>query len=395
MITLDVLIFGAGITGLWCLARLRQAGFAAMLIESQRFGGTQTLASQGIIHSGIKYSLSGQITGSAQAIQAMPQIWRACLANAGELDLSSVTILSEHQYLWSTKAPSSILAGLLASHALRSRVVPLYEITTYPVVLQNPQFKGQVYQLNEPVLDVPSLVATLIQRNSDACLWVDTTKQLRVSVESPLTLELLAHDGNTMSLRPRHVVFAAGAGNAQLLAKFGKSKPAMQLRPLHMLMARGNLPPLYAHCLGLSSNPRLTVTSHPLANGEWVWYLGGQLAESGTQRSQQEQIAVGKRELATLLPWLDCQSLRWASWRVDRAELRQPAGVRPTSYYLETFNNFSVVWPTKLALVPATTAELFANLAQNNIIPHGAIAAVDWPKPPPPQLPWELVVNWY
>ena len=37
--------------------------------------------------------------------------------------------------------------------------------------------------------------------------------------------------------------------------------PAMQQRPLHMLMVRGRLPRLYAHCLGASANPRLTVTS--------------------------------------------------------------------------------------------------------------------------------------
>lgn len=390
MIKLDVLIFGGGIAGLWCLARLRQAGFAAMLIESQRLGGTQTLSSQGIIHSGIKYALTGKITNSLQSIQAMPQIWRACLTNTGELDLSQVTILSQHQYLWSTAALGSTLAGFFASHALRSRVVALHDIEMYPSVLQHPQFKGQVYQLDEPILDTASLVTTLAHHGGDACLWLNSQMELRINSESTLTLELLAGDGKKLCLQPRRVVLAAGAGNAQLLAQFDKSKPAMQLRPLHMLMARGPLPPLYAHCLGLGSNPRLTITSHPLSNGESVWYLGGQLAEAGVKLTSLEQIAAGQRELAALLPWLDLKPLQWASWRVDRAEPRQPGGMRPQNYFFATHDNISTAWPTKLALAPALTAELFSSLAQAGIQPHGQVAPVDWPQPPAPQLPWEL-----
>ena len=61
---------------------------------------------------------------------------------------------------------------------------------------------------------------------------------------------------------------AAGGGNAELLKQLGISQPTQQLRPLHMVLAKGPaLKPLYAHCLGGGPKPRVTVTTHPAAMG--------------------------------------------------------------------------------------------------------------------------------
>ena len=54
---LDVLVFGGGAAGLWCLDRLRRAGYHAILLESKAIGSGQTIQSQGIIHGGGKYAL--------------------------------------------------------------------------------------------------------------------------------------------------------------------------------------------------------------------------------------------------------------------------------------------------------------------------------------------------
>jgi glycerol-3-phosphate dehydrogenase len=99
---LDIAIFGGGIAGLWTLARLRQAGYRVALFERRAIGGIQSMASQGIIHGGTKYALTGKLTGSAMAIGAMPGIWRAALDGAGEVDLRGVRVLASHQHLWST-----------------------------------------------------------------------------------------------------------------------------------------------------------------------------------------------------------------------------------------------------------------------------------------------------
>lgn len=418
-IELDIIIIGAGIAGLWSLARLRQAGFRVMLIEVNRLGGIQTLASQGIIHGGIKYALAGQLTNSAQAISAMPDIWRACLSGTGELDLTAVTVLAKQQYLWSTGSISSNLMSLLASRAMHSRVVAIQDRADYPGVLQNPRFSGYVYKLAEPVLDVSSLVLELTRLGGgvDACLLAPL-QSLKLQTTNPLRLILADPDpgknesGNScfprmLELHAKRLVLAAGAGNGPLLKALGYDYPVMQLRPLHMLMLRGPLPPIYGHCLGIGTSPRLTITSHPLSNGEWVWYLGGQIAEAGVKRTATAQIAAGRQELQSVLPWLDLTDTRWSSFRVDRAEPRQPSGLRPEAPFLSTHiftpnagvDAMTVMWPTKLAFAPALAAALLADLTSMGIKPTPDTADDDgatlgWPHPLPPLLPWQETAIW-
>jgi len=50
--TIDIVIIGAGIAGLWAHYVLRSRGYNCLLLESKAIGAGQTLASQGIIHSG-------------------------------------------------------------------------------------------------------------------------------------------------------------------------------------------------------------------------------------------------------------------------------------------------------------------------------------------------------
>jgi glycerol-3-phosphate dehydrogenase len=391
----DVILFGGGIAGLWLLGRLREAGYAALLLESRALGGVQTSASQGIVHGGTKYALTGKLTGSSDAIATMPGIWRACLRGDGELDLSRVPLLSDHQYLWSTGRLASKMAGFFASRAMRSRVAALAP-EQRPDILRHARFSGHVYRLDEPVLDVAALVAELVRRYGDACLRVNPEQGLRFREGTPPLLELRDTRAGTLRLRARHLVLAAGAGNERLLAALGRAKPAMQRRPLHMLMLRGKLPELYAHCLGASATPRITVTTHPGPAGERIWYLGGQIAESGVERSGPEQIAAGRRELSRLLPWLDLGRLGWAGFRVERAEPRLAGGRRPDRPFLETQDRVSVVWPTKLAFAPALAAELLQQLERAAIAPGGIADApsIQWPRPPLAPPPWETVQEW-
>ena len=72
----DVIIIGGGICGLWLLAAIRQSGRQAILVERDSLGGQQTLASQGMIHGGIKYTLGGFTTPSSENIASMPARWK-------------------------------------------------------------------------------------------------------------------------------------------------------------------------------------------------------------------------------------------------------------------------------------------------------------------------------
>ncbi len=393
-LSVDVVIFGGGVAGLWMLSCLRKAGYSALLLEDKALGGVQTVASQGIIHGGTKYALTGRLTGSSKAIAGMPATWRAALKGEGELDLRRVSLLSDHQYLWSTGKLASEMTGFFASHAMRSRVAQVVRADR-PEALSDTALNGHVYCLDEPVLDVASLIAELAAQNQGYCLQAQFPEGLRLLEGRPPKVELRHPETGDLTLSAKHLVFAAGAGNERLIASLGWVRPQMQRRPLHMLMLRGELPPLYAHCLGAGANPRLTVTSHPGPEaGEWVWYLGGQVAESGINRSNKAQVEAGRKELAQLLPWMDFSNMHWAGFRIDRAEPRQPGGRRPDRPFLETRDGISVAWPTKLAFAPALAGELLKSLDKAGVQAGGERDAPQWPAPPLARFPWQRVGSW-
>ena len=56
-ISVDVLVVGGGSAGLWLIDELRRTGRSAVLVESASLGSGQTIASQGILHGGMKHYL--------------------------------------------------------------------------------------------------------------------------------------------------------------------------------------------------------------------------------------------------------------------------------------------------------------------------------------------------
>ncbi len=373
----DVLIVGGGVAGLWLNARLRRLGFATLLVDKGTLGGGQSVKSQGIIHGGTKYALSGALTGASEAIADMPRRWREALEGKGELDLSGVRLLSDAHYLWSPGTLAGNLTSFFASKAVRSRVGQV-KGDELPPALQHPKFKGKVYRLSELVLDVPSLIARLAELAGDTLLACQQIEPLLDGNE----LVGLRVDGR--EIRAQRIVFSAGGGTAELLASLGLQQPAMQRRPLHMVIVKApTLKPLYAHCLGGGTKPRITVTSHPTADGEWVWYLGGDLAEAdGVARDEAAQIAAAKKELAELVPWIDLSSAQWATLRIDRAEPAQSALARPDNAFLAEQGRLLVGWPTKLALSPDFSDRVEAALARDGIRPGQHPALPELPRPP-------------
>jgi len=389
----DVVIFGGGIAGLWLLNRLRQSGFSALLFESGALGGGQTHKSQGIIHGGMKYALQGVMTKEAQTMVSMPAHWKACLSGKGEIDLSGVPILSSQQYLWAPHKFTSKLTGFLAGATLSSKVEPLPK-ADYPTVFQNPGFKGDIFSLDEMVIDVPVLIREMVRTNQDAVFKIEPLcdEELKLDDQGNLVSATVYMSGKSVEVTAQQFIFTAGAGNEVIIRKLKNNEIAMQRRPLHMVLVKTPFDyPLYAHCLGLGSRPRLTITTHHANDGSTIWYLGGLLAEEGVGRDSHAQIEAARDELHALFPWLDFTAAQFASFAIDRAEPLQKSGLKPETAWSKVIKNMIVAWPTKLALAPKLADDIMLHLRQLQLSPRlfDIRELRSWPMPPLAKPIWE------
>lgn len=394
-VNVDVAIFGGGVAGLWLLSRLRQAGYSAILLESGSLGGGQTNKAQGIIHGGMKYALQGRLTNEARGMADLPDLWNRCLQGQGEIDLQQVKILSQHQCLWAPSKLTAKLAGFFAGAALASQVKALTQ-EEYPTVFQHAAFKGEVFKLDETVIDVPSLVRALFKANREAVFRIEPLceEELHFTENNELQSVAVYMAGDSVHIEAQQFVFTAGAGNELITRKLNHPALQMQLRPLHMVMVK--LPfdfPLYAHCLGIGTRPRMTITTHYLHDGTLVWYLGGALAEEGVQRDEAAQIIAARKELAALFTWLDFSEAAFSTFMVNRAEPLQKGGIKPESTYAKFMQNVTVAWPTKLALAPKLAAEILQHMQQIKLTPQcpDLREMRAWPMPTIAKPVWEEV----
>lgn len=424
-IDLDVLIFGGGVAGLWTLDELRRRGFRVLLLESEALGHGQTVAAQGIIHGGLKYSLKGAVSASARGVSAMPDRWRRHQGGKAEPDLSAMPLRADWCCLWRTGSLRS-RAGMLGARAgLRVRPRAL-DPAEYPAMLRGGAGggAGTVYRLDEPVIDPVRFLEVMRERNRGHLLQVDGDRGMELDVHEGGGVEAvrLRHPetDDELRLRPSRVVLTAGAGNASLRQRMGLGREgeneAMQRRPLHMTMVRGErgggggsgggLEPLFGHCVDGGAT-RVTITSAPARNGGVVWQVGGQVAERGVEMEAGELIRHVREELRAVLPgFAEAEAaggLVWSTYRIDRAEGRRPDGSRPEGVALREEANVLTAWPTKLALAPVLADDVAERVSEDRAERHTAgdagwppdvLRAMRWPEPGVAQPPWEREQSW-
>jgi glycerol-3-phosphate dehydrogenase len=378
----EIAIIGGGICGLWLLNLLRAAGYEACLLEQGKLGQGQTLASQGMIHGGIKYALGGFTTPASETIASMPAKWRDCIAGNGPLDLTGLKVLSDDYFLFSDGALTAKVTAFFASKSLRGRISAI-NVKDYPVAFLSPGFKGSLYRLQDMVIDTSALLKMLQAKHSEHVYQAEVKVVSKGDKVSSLKLN------DTDVLTANEYIFAAGEGNGQLLSDLNFVPTRMQLRPLKQVMVRGQLPSIFAHAVSLrdANKPRLTITSHLMPNGDQVWYLGGNLAELGAGMTDDALIEKAKQELRDLLPWVDQQNLSFRTLEINRAEPAQEDHNRPEFPFAHRFANATVCWPTKLTLTPLLGEEV------KKLLPPPGEG--DWHAPNLPlaamsPTPWEL-----
>lgn len=375
----DVLIFGAGIAGLWLGNTLKRAGYNVIIIENGKIGGGQTLASQGMIHGGQKYVITGKVTDHASSLAQMPERWDACLGGWGEIDLTGTKTLSDTQVMWSAGSVLSDVAVFGAAKLVNADTTKLKPVD-FPAPLQaKKKFKGPVYRLPEKVLDVRSLL-------------LDLSKNLKGRILKGDIEELLP-DGQAavsgIALQAQLIIFTAGTGNEKALELLKVKQRHTQRRPLRQVMVRPMDDTLYGHGIVGAPKPRVTVTSHPDGAGAQVWYLGGNLAEQGADMTDDEAIAFAQKEMREIFPDIDWSDKEWATWQGDRAEPFEEKGQLPTGPYIHQRGRILISWATKLTFAPALSDHVFNWLKDKDIAP-----LVKNDPPPLPQAdigsyPWE------
>lgn len=381
-IDIDALIIGGGIAGLWTADALTRAGYACVVVERTTLGDGQTIWSQGIIHSGLKYTLDGLLHPAAKAIRDMPARWAAALRGEGDgPDLRGARVRSPHCWLWQTASLGSRVGMLGARAGLRVKPVVVGE-RDRPEPLRG--CTGVVARLDEPVVDVASVLEAMAAGHRERIVRAD----LR---EGDLRREgdrIAARLSAELEIRAFRVVIAAGNGAIAVRGMLGMTSDAMQVRPLRMVMVRGeNLPELHGHCVD-GARTRVTITSARDAEGRTVWQVGGEVAERGPGMAEAEQIAFAQRELREVLPGVDLSGCAMATYEAPRAEGRIRSGARPVGPVVVTEGPVLTVWPTKLALAPAA-AEMVVD-AMRGVSPRGAAAVVaGCARPSVAAAPWD------
>ena len=388
---LDALVIGGGVAGLWCLNALIESGRTAALLESTALGTGQSISAQGILHGGVKYSLSGLLDPASTAISEMPRRWDQSLSGASAPDLRATRIRTESCHLWRTDSIRSRAGMVGAKLALRVRPQTLAPEARPEILRRCP---GEVALLAEKVIETPSLIEALASAHLDR-IALGTLVSGDARSKDQAELQIRCADDTELHLRARRVILTAGAGTPELIKRLQLSveDTQMQRRPLHMAMVKGpldRLAELNGHCADGGST-RVTITSSTSHDQHRVWQLGGALAEHGCTQEPDDLIRSAKTCLNAVLPDFDPEdsTYTWATYRIDRAEKMTPSTRRASGGWVGRVGSAIIAWPTKMVLAPATATKILEQCPQANSPIAGDVPFADCPTPPIAEPPWE------
>lgn len=376
-----VIIVGSGISALWTADLLDKSGYDVAVLEKDTVANSQTIASQGMIHGGTKYSLEGALTKATISISDMPNIWNEALRGNGKVNLSKSTIHSNYQLLWSADTVQSKLLSFFGSKAMSSKMRPI-DKKEHPL-FNHKDFHGSLFKLNETVIDVHSVILNF-SNNLEGKIFKAKAKRILFSDD-----HVVGIDTSKGKLECDELILAAGEGNEEILEESNIDSFPMQRRPLAMGMVfmKEKIPDIYGHFLGTSSRPRITISTHYL-NEKQILYIGGEVSESGVRLSDEDQKIQIDKFLREALSWIDLDIERIDVLRINRAETKNNKVLKPDSFFIGRKKGLMVCWPTKLAFAPLI-AESILNQMNPSKLRKRNIKRMRLDKPHISKYPWE------
>lgn len=379
---LDVLIIGGGVAGLWLLDDLRRAGYHAMLVEKTALGSGQTVASQGILHGGLKHALSGRLGAHVDALKEMPDRWRTCLAGLRLPDLSGVRRRANFCYCWRTDSIRGFFGMMGARIGLRISLEPVPDAYRPAPLASCP---GTVYRLEEQVVDPGSLVTVLTSKHRERILHGTVRAIHRTSTFIDTVTIRDPDNTTTLTLYPRMLILTAGEGNAALREMCLMKSGSMQRLPLRYLAVSGNLPDLNGFCMD-GTKAKAVVTTHRTAQDCAVWQVASETVGDCDPNDFEARVMT---QLGEALPAFQWPDVRVCVVNTVRAEAAKPDGSRASDVQILRDENVITAWPTKLVLAPRLADCIRSSLPG----PTSGNASIDdtllrWPHPPVAPYPW-------
>lgn len=385
---LDVLIIGGGAAGLWLLDELRRDGYAALLVERTALGTGQTIASQGILHSGMKHALAGRVGGFVTALRDAGNQWHDCLVGEREPNLQDLMLRGARTFCWRAGTVAGFMGHVGARFALQSGLAYIQKEYRPEPLRHCP---GDVFFLEEPIIDPASLLTLLAERNKSSIVHATDMRVSSASSGSVTTIRIGTPDGTSgMLLQPRTIVLTAGLGNEALRGACQLPIPAMRRMPLSILTVRGALPTLNGFCID-GTRAKVVVTTQRVSAREAVWQVASECVTENAPPGT--FMAEAWRHLNEALPEFPWPQTTLDTHTAVRAEGASPDDLRSNDVAIRSEGNVLTAWPTKLVLVPRLAERVRALLPSPAC--HTDIRSLfqDWPRPPVASYPWDAQID--
>lgn len=343
----DIVIFGAGIAGCWLYNLFCKRGYNVLLLENDKIGGSQSVGSQGIVHSGLKFLFGGSTNELSESISIMPDRWKKALKGEDEVDISRAEVTCETQYLY---IPKGFMGGFLSLLTKRTMIGNAKDLpqSDWPEPIKQSGFNGRVVYMDEPVLNVPSVMKALCEPYQDGVRHYNECEFIKSASGD---IEKIIIDGHEVIVD--QCIFTAASGNIEFAKRNGHDAGIeTQHRPLLMGMMKNAPYPLFGHCVSASFRPAASITSHRADDGSWVWYMGAAVAEFTKEEDPNTVYDLARKAIHEYLPNVDLSEVEWSVYPVDRVESKTTTGWIPDTPTIHSVGNAHYCWPTKLTFAP-------------------------------------------
>jgi len=357
MITLDALIIGAGIQGLWAGKLLTKLGYRVALLTDSPLGNGQTLNSQVYQHNGHFYD-SIEI---AQHLKEVSQEWQDFIKT------SNLVKAQNQAFLGFNRKDAVKWTQMWDQAGLEYSGIDPQEI---PQAFKEGELKqGCFFHTGETCLHGQELIKNLAEPVKDLTFQGQITS---FQSHHGLVTEVQATiAGKAITFLPKYIVLTAGRGNQHLLNQITKddvvlhqkTKDIQQLRRCQVLVLKGEKLPSTS-CLF----PGLQLFSGCReVNGEIIWLVTYgfddpiELDINSNIPIDKKRLQLCIKQLQKVMPKILEMDLDWALYPAVKAESKAlGSGFRPNGDFVDNcgLQNVTVCYPTKLSLAPRASKRI-------------------------------------